>query len=327
MNNNLKKISTVAIAIFAIILNTCACDYSYSQSKSFQIDTPKNNAQFPQKFVTNLENQPKSQNDTAQTRPVKQSSGQITSLPWENSDEFRAAVEKNNTPVLLAGYQTVLKDPLPGEEENVHLAARLLQGTIVKPQETFSQNNKIGPYTTERGFQKGPTYIGSTLTTTIGGGVCKIASTLYNVAILSNLSIVERHPHSMPVPYVPYGQDATVAYGSRDFKFLNNASSPIMIWAEGIDNTLYIGFYGQAKPPKVEWHHQTLEVYKANKIYKANPKLPPGTEKYILEGMDGALVKSWITIENTDGSKTEKQLGNSYYKPMPYIVERNESQQ
>ena len=37
----------------------------------------------------------------------------------------------------------------------------------------------------------------------------------YNVAVLSNLKIIERHNHSMPVPYVPYGQDATVAYGSK----------------------------------------------------------------------------------------------------------------
>jgi hypothetical protein len=111
----------------------------------------------------------------------------------------------------------VLKDPLPGEESNVHLAAKILSGAIVNPGEIFSQNERIGPYSESRGFQKGPTYNGSKLSTTIGGGVCKIASTLYNAAILSNLPIVERHPHGMPVPYVPYGQDATVSYGKIDF--------------------------------------------------------------------------------------------------------------
>ena len=55
----------------------------------------------------------------------------------------------------------------------------------------------------------------------------------------SNLEIIERHNHSMPVAYVPYGQDATVAYGIKDFKFKQHPF-PILIWAEGIGNRLCI---------------------------------------------------------------------------------------
>ena len=105
-------------------------------------------------------------------------SGPIDEMPWENDNEFIKARLRNNTSMLLGGYRTVLKDPLPGEEYNVHLAASLLAGIVVKPGGIFSQNASIGPYTEEKGFEKGPTYIGTTLTETIGGGVCKIASTL-----------------------------------------------------------------------------------------------------------------------------------------------------
>ena len=253
----------------------------------------------------------------------QEKSGPATSLPWENSEDFKKAQQKNNTLVLMGAYSTVLRDPLPGEEYNVHLAASRLAGTVVDAGKVFSQNKKLGPYTEDRGFQKGPTYVGSQLTTTIGGGVCKIASTLYNVSILSNVQIVERHAHGMPVPYVPYGQDATVAYGARDFKFLNNTSSPMLIWAQGVGNTLYIAFYGSSKPPKIEWHHETLSVQKAPTVYRVNPSLPDGTEKLVLEGMDGAVVRSSITITNSDGTSTVKELGNSTYKPMGYIKEKS----
>lgn len=248
-------------------------------------------------------------------------SGPTRGMPWELDDAFTDARNRNGTNVLLGGYRTVLRDPLPGEEYNVHLAASLLAGKVVKPGEVFSQNTAIGPYTEDKGFQKGPTYIGTTLTTTIGGGVCKIASTLYNVAVLSNMKIVERHNHTMPVPYVPYGQDATVAYGVKDIRFLNNTGSDIMIWAQGVDNILYMAFYGSHPGPAVEWTHQVLEIRKAPVLYRANPQIAAGEQKLLLEGMDGAVVKSWVTIFTPNSAET-KYMGVSNYLPMPHLMER-----
>ncbi len=248
-------------------------------------------------------------------------SGPETEFPWDDDPEFISQREKNNVYVLLGGYRTVLKDPLPGEEYNVHLAAKLLAGKIIKSDEVFSQNTAIGPYTEDKGFWKGPTYVGTTLITTVGGGVCKIASTLYNVAVQSNLQIVERHNHTMPVPYVPYGQDATVAYGVKDLRFKNNTGSDIMIWAQGVGNILYIAFYGSSTGPDVQWFHEVIELRKAPVKYQANPGLGIGEEKTVLEGMDGAVIKSWVTISRGDNVDV-KYMGISDYKPMPFIIER-----
>lgn len=66
----------------------------------------------------------------------------------------------------------------------------------------------------------------------LGGGNCQISTTLYN-AVLSvpTLSVTERHPHSNKVPYIQSGKDAAVAYGSYDFKFVNNSGKTIKIKA------------------------------------------------------------------------------------------------
>lgn len=249
-------------------------------------------------------------------------SGITEKVPWENDQKFMAAQQQNGAFERMAAYRTVLHDPLPGEEYNVHLGASMLAGTVINPGEEFSQNKKIGPYVELRGFKKGPTYDGSKLITTIGGGVCKIASALYNVVILSNLQVTERHNHQMPVPYVPYGQDATVWYNKHDFKFKNNTASPVLVWAQGVGNILYIGFYSSHKAPKVEWHHEILSKEKAPTVYKDVPSLTSGAERKVSDGLDGATVRSWVTVENPDGSKSEKQLGKSYYKPLPTIIER-----
>lgn len=248
-------------------------------------------------------------------------SGPVTVLPWDNEEAFLKAKGENNTSRLIAAYKTVLLDPLPGEEYNVHLAAKLLSGTIINAGSIFSMNNSIGPYTVSKGFRKGPTYVGTKLINTTGGGICKVATTLYNTAVLSNLQISERHYHSMPVSYIPYGQDATVSYGCYDFAFKNNASSSILIWAQGIGDTLYIGFYGDYIPPKVEWHHETLDVTKTTTIYIRNQKLTAGTKRTLVEGMDGMTVKSYVNIIFPDGTVEVKNMGISRYRPLPYVVE------
>ena len=293
----------IGLALITIILSGCA-----NNSINRKIQTQNNT----------------SQADSAEPAVVTDQtvSGPVTAVPWATDNKFKARQAETGAVVQMAVYCTVLHDPMPGEEENVHLAARILKGTVLQPGSVFSQNNKIGPYTQERGFQKGPMYLGSNLKTTIGGGVCKMASTLYNVAILCNLPIIERHAHGMPVPYVPYGQDATVSYGDKDFIFRNNQSFPILIWAEGVDNRLYVGFYGQAEPPQVEWHHEILYPQPAAKNYRPSNQLPAGTEKVVVQGMDGAYVRSWVTITNPDGTSATRRLNDSSYRPMPYVIEK-----
>ena len=311
--------------IFFLMLVISITSVSCSSEKPLEKEPEENENKASQYTARYTPIKPNTENDPAKNDGLnaKTNSGPISVLPWEDDIDFQESLVKNNTPILMGAFRTILLDPLPGEEYNVHLAARTLSGTVIQPGETFSQNQRIGPYTKARGYQEGPTYVGGKVTTTEGGGVCKIASTLYNVAILSDLQIVERHNHGMPVPYVPYGQDATVAYGAKDIRFKNNTDSPILIWSVGIDNTLYIGFYGSKKSPKVEWHHETLYITEAPKIYNTNPELPQGTEKMVVEGMDGGAVESWVTILREDGTEEKKQLGKSIYKPMPYVYEKN----
>ncbi len=243
-------------------------------------------------------------------------------LPWEKDTKFQNAVNKLGSPVLMAAYRATLKEPLPGEEYNISLAARKLAGTVVQPGQIFSQNKTLGPYTQRRGFRPGPTYKGTDLVTTIGGGVCKIASVLYNLATFSDLEVVQRFPHSMTVPYVPPGQDATVYYGVKDFRFKNTSSGPILIWSQEIDNALYIAFYGNRSSPKVTWHHQVLKRNKYWKEYKRNSSLSPGEEKVVLPGQDGFVVRSWVTVETDNGETIVRKKGVSYYSPGPEIIER-----
>ena len=104
-------------------------------------------------------------------------------------------------------------------------------GKSVKNGATFSFCNTIGPSTSSKGYSKADIYDNNgNKKKGYGGGNCQVSSTLYNAVLaVPTLTVVERHPHSNHVPYVPDGKDAAVAYGSYDFKFRNDTGNDIKI--------------------------------------------------------------------------------------------------
>lgn len=262
-------------------------------------------------------------NEVQNNYDIPEVSSTVNNLPWKNNPEFLYSKEKHNTNTLIAGFCAVLKNPLPGEEFNVNLASEKIKGKVIKPNKIFSQNGTIGPYTKSKGYKEGASYISGNIIMTEGGGVCKIATTLYNLAVLSNLEIIERHNHSMPINYVPYGQDATVAYGIKDFKFKNSTKGNILIWSQLIGNRLYMGFYGIEHPPEVTWTHEINDIVQPSIKYIKNKNLKPGESNEITGGLEGAYVKSHVTIKNKDGSIIMKNMGVSHYLPLPKVIEIN----
>lgn len=254
---------------------------------------------------------------------IPEVSSQIYNFPWRNDEDFLKAKSKYETPILMAGFCAVLKNPLPGEEFNVALAAKSVNGQLIKPNEIFSQNHSIGPYNEKNGYKEGATYVNGQIVMDTGGGVCKIATTLYNLAVLSNLEIVERYNHSMPINYVPYGQDATVAYGVKDFRFKNTSGGNILIWSQLIGNRLYMAFYGSEHPPEITWKHSITNIEKPSVKYVKNEDLDKCQMNTIIKGLDGATVKSEILIKYKDGREEIRNMGISKYRPLPELIEIN----
>lgn len=259
-------------------------------------------------------------------KEIPTESGKISDFPWDDNKEFLEAQKENDTDILIAGFVTVLEKSTEAERTNIGLAAKTVTGSVVGPGEVFSQNESVGPYTEERGYEEGSGYVGNTIVKSMGGGVCKVATTIYNTAILSDLDIVERYNHSMPVPYVPYGQDAAVAFGSKDLKFKNNTDSPVLIWAQMIDNRVYMGFYGKKKAPEVEWGHETINTTEATTEYKVNSELGEKEENTLVDGMDGKVVESKVIIKDKDGNEKIKELGKSSYLPMKTLIEKGKEE-
>ena len=132
-------------------------------------------------------------------------------------------------PDLLSQYQTTYSTRDTDRTTNLRLAANKINGTVVMPGETFSYNKVVGERTIAAGYKEAPIYVSGKVVDGLGGGICQITSTLYNAVVYANLEIVERSNHQFIPSYVTASRDATVVYGSIDFKFKNNRDYPIKI--------------------------------------------------------------------------------------------------
>jgi vancomycin resistance protein YoaR len=166
----------------------------------------------------------------------------------DNPEVTTADLEQVDT--LLASYTTRFPSWRRDRTHNVKLATTSVNGKLVRPGEVFSYNDAVGPRLKANGFKDALIYFKGKMIPGTGGGVCQVSSTVYNAALLANLEITERSNHSMPVPYVPLGRDATVAYGIRDLKFKNTTSAPIYLTASITGSRLNVSIYGSGRDKK-----------------------------------------------------------------------------
>lgn len=200
----------------------------------------------------------------------------------------------------------------------MEVLARRLNGVVIAPGETFSYYRTVGPYTAENGFYWGRAFAGDRIVPSMGGGVCQGASTLYSALMRTDLQVIERHQHSLTVPYLPPGEDATVAGTYLNFKFKNNRTTPVMLasTADLSRRYLTVAVWGKTPSPKITVKHQVLETYPFKTIRHCVRKTSEAGVKS--PGQPGVKVKTWVVTHGASGT-TERYLGIDTYKASPRI--------
>ncbi|MDN4172414.1 VanW family protein [Nocardioides sp. SOB77] len=120
---------------------------------------------------------------------------------------------------------------------NIGRAAEIVDGTVLKPGETFSLNDTVGERTAENGFTEGFVINDGILVEDLGGGVSQMATTLFNAMFFAGLEDVEHKPHSFYIDRYPVGREATVAWGAVDLRFRNDTPYGVLIDAEVTPST------------------------------------------------------------------------------------------
>lgn len=235
MVNNEKKISIflfiiiLSVAIFVIFNVVANTNMLYNNNNSYNQNNNSNTVN-----SSNLEKEKQEDNTNKNNENINPTTN--NNISEDNKSNVTSNDNTYNTTkpeeVSLSSYTTSIYDKDQNRVDNITLANSKLNGVIVKKGEEFSFNSTIGPMNEEQGFKKAVGFDSKGKKIKIsGGGLCQISSTLYNAVLDANLEVTERHAHSRRVYYVPKDKDATILYGTLDFKFKNNSDSDIKIEA------------------------------------------------------------------------------------------------
>ena len=205
---------------------------------------------------------------------------------------------------------------------NLRLACQKLNNKVVMPGETFSYNQTLGERTIAAGYKNAKVYENGQVVDGIGGGICQISSTLYNAVLLANLDIVERRNHQFVTSYVEAGRDATVVYGTTDFRFKNTRKYPIKIIATANSGIATISIYGIKEETEYDISFQVnrIATIPTSTKYVEDSSLPVGTEKVKQKGANGVKTETYI-IKSLNGKVVSKELlSRDTYNAMQKIV-------
>ena len=205
------------------------------------------------------------------------------------------------TPYLLAH----IKDMTEGKSfaANLELACKAIDGTILNPGDEFSFNKIVGERTPEKGYQSAIVYqTGGKSEAEAGGGVCQVASTIYTACLYADLKVTERAPHMFTVTYVQLGMDATIYWGSLDYKFVNSTDHPLRIDASVSGGYVHVKLVGTAPKDKGYDHI----VLRHEVVATVQPKMEIDGDKTIITDAGTALDENGNTVNivvDKDGNK------------------------
>lgn len=118
------------------------------------------------------------------------------------------------------------------KRQNLTIAAKTLQNVIIQSGEIFSFWTLVGAPVAKRGYLEGRALVNGNLKAVMGGGLCQLSGILYYLTLQAGLKPIERYCHSADIytdetRFTPLGSDATVVYGYKDLRFINNLSQSI----------------------------------------------------------------------------------------------------
>ena len=187
---------------------------------------------------------------------------------------------------------------------NLDLACKAINGTVLNSGDVFSFNDIVGERTAAKGYQPATVYVSGESKPELGGGVCQVASTIYLCCVLADLNVVERTEHMFSVSYVPMGADATIYWGSLDFKFENSTPYPLRIEASVSDGYVHIRLIGTKENDEtIQVESVTTATIPWSEVEKEDETKPEGYRETTQSPYTGYAVTLYIQRYDADGNK------------------------
>lgn len=247
---------------------------------------------------------------------------QTVSVPLKDTEPEVTVLDIQNMGIkeVIASYKTNFDPGNRGKATNIKLSSSTIDGLILAPGEVFDFNKVVGPRTKAKGYQDATVFSNGQMVDDVGGGICQVSSTMYNSAIFADMDIVERHQHGLPVSYVPLGRDATLWYGSKNFRFKNTTNHHIYIQMEVGKGYLEVNIFGTKSNEDVYIESEMIEKIDPPVREIKDSSMFVGDTKVEKSGSYGYKSVAY-KVTRKDGKVVKREkLSTDYYKPTEKII-------
>lgn len=224
---------------------------------------------------------------------------------------------------LLGSYATDFSSSGAGRAKNVTTGCSKINGTILYPGDEFEMASTVSPFTQENGYELAGAYQNGTTVESFGGGICQVATTLYNAVIRAELEITMRFNHSMLVSYVQPSMDAAIAGNYKDLHFKNNLDAPVYLEGYCSGGIIHFNVYGKETRPsnrEVSFESETVSTKEPETKFNLDSSLAIGYWSVDQSAHTGCVAQLW-KIVTVDGQQQSRDLFNkSNYQASPKII-------
>ena len=134
-----------------------------------------------------------------------------------------------STPIPERGDATTCAN----RRHNLQLAISALHNRLILPGTSFSLSQQLGEPTEAAGYRAGPVFVRGEVLRDAGGGLCLIATNLYQLFLHAGCQILERHNHSIDAygeeRFYTLGEDAAIAFSTKDLAIRNPFRQPMLL--------------------------------------------------------------------------------------------------
>ena len=234
---------------------------------------------------------------------------------------------------LIASGSSSFTGSSPVRAENVKVAARNITGALVRPGESLSFNDALGPISLENGYVEGKIILGDWTASDLGGGVCQVSTTVFRAAFYAGFRFEEWNYHSWRLAFYeadgsPPGLDAAIYQPNtpeeweKDLIFTNPFDSWLLLQTVIDGETVTAQLYGASSPYTVEVGAPVISppVPPGSPVNREKPELPRGTRNKVQNAAPGYTVQvSRRVLEG--GTVVSDGVFESVYRPQPEVWE------
>lgn len=243
-------------------------------------------------------------------------------------DSVSASITKDKLSsinAMISSFSTEFASRSSAERaNNIAIATKSINGTLLMPGDVFSFNNTVGQRTAAKGYLQAPVIIDNKVDSDFGGGICQVSSTLYNAMLRADIRATERVHHTLPSSYVSLGMDATVDFGNIDYKFKNTLSYPIYIQSYTSGGNICFNIFSNSSL-KSKSYDLSSEVYatiQPGTKYVDDSTMPAGQTEVVQNPYTGYKVKVYMKTIQNGAVIAQDMVSDDFYRPVDGIIKR-----